>query len=54
MPTEDVFYVNRVVSLINKKMTEAEWSAHTPDSYTTFLFMLSDEEILEAYSEEKV
>lgn len=43
---------NKVVSLIEDKMKADGWNTQTPDSYCSYLFNLSDEEIAELYKEE--
>ena len=39
---------NVIVELIERKMAEDGWTAHTPDSYASYLFQLTEEEIAAA------
>ena len=38
---------NIIVKLIEAKMDKDKWDARTPDSYASYLFNLSDDEIIE-------
>ena len=39
---------NIIIKLIEKKMGKDDWTALTPDSYYSYLFQLSNEDIIEA------
>ena len=41
---------NKIVLLIEFNMMNDNWTAFTPDSYSSYLFHLTDEEINEFYS----
>ncbi len=38
---------NIIVELIEEKMKKDNWDALTPDSYASYLFQLSNEEIMD-------
>lgn len=45
---------NIIVALIEKKMEQDEWTALTPDSYASYLFNLTDEEIKDEVDEKEI
>ena len=42
---------NIIIKLIEKKMKKDGWTALTPDSYASYLFQLSNEDIIETVDE---
>ncbi len=42
---------NIIIELIEKNMKKDGWAAYTPDSYASYLFQLSNEDIIEAVDE---
>ena len=44
---------NVIMKLIERKMAEDNWTAYTPESYASYLFTLTNEEIVEEITNEQ-